>query len=109
MAVKKGGTSPTGEGRSGSSRSRTREDGPVRVWSECGVTVAVTENPPQFIRFLTGAERIAPDSSETTRKRVEAALYAELELTVDKRVKKMVRLVKAANTTLTAGRSRRRS
>ena len=108
MATTKGGTSPTGEGRSGSSRSRTKEDGPVRVWAECGVTVAVTDDPPQFVRFLTGAERTAPDSSAATRERVEAELFAELEATVDKRVKKLVRLVKAANTTSpVTGRKRR--
>ncbi len=109
MATTKGGTSPTSEGRSASSRSRVKDNGPVRVWTECGVTVAVTDDPPQFIRFLTGAERVAPDSSQATRERVEAELYAELEATVEKRVRKMVRLVKAANTTSPVTKRRRRS
>lgn len=44
------------------------QDG-VRVWSEVGITVAVTDDPPQFLKFSFGHERIAKnDSIEEIRK-----------------------------------------
>lgn len=84
----------------------------MRVWSECGVTVAVSSDPPQFIRFTTGHERIAPDDDPATIRRTERAIYADCEKIVDKRVKALIKLVEAAGETpaiSSSSRSSRRS
>lgn len=93
--------------RTSSSRvQRIRDGGPVRVWSECGVTVCVDEQTRQFIRFTTGHERIAPDDKPATIRRVEQAIYEECETIVNKRVTMLSRLVRAAATGSTSGRSK---
>jgi len=66
----------------------------VRVWSEVGLTLAVTDDPPQFIRFAFGHERIAKsDSVEEIRK--TAALVDEFnEAELERRIKKYKNLVR---------------
>ena len=97
--------------RSPSTRNEPQVGRPVRVWSECGVTVAVSSDPPQFIRFTTGHERIAPDDDPATIRRVERQIYAACEKIVDRRVKTLVKLVQeASQPAISSGtRSNRRS
>lgn len=74
-----------------------KDSNQVRVWAEAGVTLAVSENPPQFIKFSFGHERIAPNDDMETIKRYEAMCYEFCEQVVEKRVKKLKRLIKAVN------------
>lgn len=75
---------------------RTPSSGPVRVWSEATVTICVTEEPPQFVKFTTGHERMAPDDNERTIAQTEKAIYDQCESIVAARVKDLTRLVRAA-------------
>lgn len=98
--------------RAPSTRRKPRVGGPVRVWSECGVTVAVTDDPPQFIRFTTGHERVAPNDKPATVRRVEREIYEDCEKIVERRTKQLIKLVQAASTPsagLPASRRSRRS
>ncbi len=106
MPTRKEGNSSASESRTPASRVR-RTGKPVRVWAEAGVTVCVTEEPPQYIRFTTGHERIAPDDSPKTIRQVEQQIYEQCEEIVNKRVAKLMQLVKAASTGSTSGRSKR--
>jgi hypothetical protein len=64
----------------------------VRVWSEVGVTVAVTDDPPQFLRFTFGHERIAPSSTQTDIKKTEALVNEFNEFILEKRLKQYQRM-----------------
>lgn len=67
----------------------------VRVWAEVGVTVAVSEDPPQFVKFLFGHERIAPNDKPDTIERYERLCYEACESVVEKRVRKIKRMMKS--------------
>jgi hypothetical protein len=82
------------EPRSGASRV-ARTPKPVRVWAEVGVTIAVTEDPPQFIRFSFGHEKIAPNDDQETIKRYEALVYETCEAVVERRIRRLKRLVRS--------------
>jgi hypothetical protein len=66
------------------------------VWSEASVTVCVTEEPPQFVKFTTGHERIAPNDKPATIRRVERLVYEQCEAIVDERVRRLAAIVQAA-------------
>jgi hypothetical protein len=36
----------------------------VRVWSETTVTLAVTQDPPQFVKYTFGSERMVPNNAK---------------------------------------------
>lgn len=76
-----------------SPRRRGTEDG-VRVWCEAGVTLAVTDNPPQFVRFTVGMERMSPRGDADSVARTERALYRQCEKAVEARSRELVRLVR---------------
>lgn len=80
----------------GTSRSRRRPKS-VRVWGEAGITLAVTSDPPQFVRVSFGHERIAPDDSEATIKRYEKMVNDYNEDVVERRARKLVRMIKRVN------------
>lgn len=65
----------------------------VRVYVECGITLAVTEDPPQYIKYTVGAEKIAPNDTLETIQRTERQLYDQLEQIVEQRITKLQRLV----------------
>lgn len=69
----------------------------MRVWGEAGVTVAITENPPQFVKVLFGHERIAPNDDAETIKRYTALIDAYNEEIVEKQVEKYKRLALAVS------------
>lgn len=64
----------------------------VRCWSEVGVTISVTDDPPQFLRATFGHERIAKNSTQAeisrTFRLIDEANEAELEKRI-RRYKKM--------------------
>lgn len=66
----------------------------MRVYSEVGVTVAVSEDPPQFVRYTFGHERIARSDSTEEIERTERLVHEVNERMVEKRVRELVRLVK---------------
>lgn len=63
------------------------------------MTVCVTDDPPQFVKFTTGHERMAPDDDGATIARTEKQIYEQCEAIVDQRVKELTRLVRAAQAT----------
>lgn len=73
---------------------RTGSEDSVRVWCEAGVTLAVTDNPPQFVRFTVGMERMSPRSDADSVARAERALYRQCEEIVETRVRALARLVR---------------
>jgi hypothetical protein len=79
----------------GTARGRTpRSDRAVRIYVEAGITMAVTDDPPQFVRFTFGQERIVPNDSEETIARYERIAYEACEAIVDRRVRRIARLIK---------------
>jgi hypothetical protein len=79
----------------GTARGRTpRSDRAVRIYVEAGITMAVTDDPPQFVRFTFGQERIAPDDSEETVARYERIAYEACEAVVERRVRRLARLIR---------------
>lgn len=60
------------------------------------MTVCVTEDPPQFVKFTTGHERLSPSDDEATVLETEQAIFDACEEIVAKRVAKLTRLVRAA-------------
>jgi hypothetical protein len=68
----------------------------VRVWSEVGVTIAVTDDPPQFLRFSFGHERIAKSSSQEEIRKTAALVDEFNEAELDRRLAKYRRVVKRA-------------
>lgn len=66
----------------------------VRVWSEVGVTVAVTEDPPQFLRFTFGHERIAKNGSTEEIKRTAALVDEFNEAELERRLNKYRRILR---------------
>lgn len=75
-------------------RPGSRTSGPVRVWSSASVTVAVSDDPPQFIKFEHGFEMMSPNDTDAAIKRTEAKIYATCEAIIDRRVKKLRRLIR---------------
>lgn len=70
-------------------------DGSVRVWGEVGITVAITSDPPQYVKVTFGHERIAPDSKPATLRRYEKDIDEYNEMVVDRQAKKYARMVRA--------------
>jgi hypothetical protein len=52
------------------------------------VTIAITEQPPQFVRVLFGHERIAPDDSPATLKRYRKLIDEFNEAVVAEQIEK---------------------
>lgn len=75
--------------------SRRRKS--VRVWGEVGLTVAITEDPPQYVKVLFGHERIAPNDDETTIKRYTRMVDSYNEAEVERQVEKYKRLALAVS------------
>lgn len=66
----------------------------VRVWSEVGVTIAVTDDPMQFVRFTFGHERISKNSTAKEIARTANLVDEFNEREVEKRLRKYKRLVR---------------
>lgn len=73
----------------GADKSRSRPEPGVRIWAEAGVTVAVTDSPPQFIRYSFGMERTARGQDKKSVERAEKQLYEYCEQKVAERVESM--------------------
>lgn len=97
MVVKKDTTSRGGKGTTPSSRRSLRKRTPVRVWSEASITVSVTSEPPQFIKFTHGFEMMSPSDTQEDIKRTEARIFKTCEEIVDKRARKLARIVRRMN------------
>lgn len=76
------------------SRRARKSGGPVRVWSEASVTVSVTDDPPQFIKFTHGFEAMSPSDSDEDLRRTERRIYETCEKIVDMRVRKLKRMMR---------------
>lgn len=70
----------------------------VRVWGEVSVTVAVTDDPPQYVKATFGHERIAPDDKVATLDRYQDKIDTYNEKQVEKQIKKYRRLIRRVNT-----------
>ena len=84
---------PAEQSKTAKGRRKSRA---VRVWAEVGVTLAVTQDPPQFVRFTFGHERIAPNDTQETIEKYERMVIANCEETVEKEVKRLARIVRRA-------------
>lgn len=95
--VKKETTGGQAKGRTPSSRRGLKRSTPVRVWSEASITVAVTNEPPQFIKFTHGFEMMSPSDTQEDIKKTEMRIFKACEEIVDKRARKLARIVKRMN------------
>lgn len=66
----------------------------MRSWSECSVTVAVSDDPPQFIKFTHGFEMMSPSDSTEDLRNTERHIYETCEKIVNERVRKLRRLMR---------------
>lgn len=83
-----------------------------RVWAEVGMTLPVAGDPPTFIRYSFGHERISPTDSDKDIKATEELVHSMNEAVVEKRVKRyarMIRQVQKAEGVDNRPRGRRRS
>lgn len=78
----------------GSRRHMLQEDGSVRVWSSVGITVAITDDPPQFLKLEFGHERIAKNDTTNELRRVARLIDEFNEAEIEKRVDQYSRLIK---------------
>jgi hypothetical protein len=83
--------------RSAGSRSRQDSNGAIRVWSEVSVTLAVTDDPPQFVKVTIGRETMCADNP-VAAKRAEQGLYEWVEERVATRSEQLVASVMEAST-----------
>lgn len=77
----------------GADKSSSRPRRRPMVWSEAGVTIAVTDSPPQFVRFSFGAEMQARGSSKKDLDEAEAKLFAYCEGVVAERSEELAEMV----------------
>lgn len=68
----------------------------MRVWGEVSITVAVTDDPPQFIKVTHGHERLAKSDSEADILRAERQIHELASKVVERRAKQLRRLVHQA-------------
>jgi hypothetical protein len=61
------------------------------------VTLCVTEDPPQFLKFTVGRETLCNDSTAAATD-AERLIYEWCERVVEKRVRGLQRLIAAAQT-----------
>lgn len=66
----------------------------VRVWSEVGVTIAVSDDPPQFLRYTFGHERIAKNSTQEEIRKTARLIDEFNEAELDRRIGKFSRLLR---------------
>lgn len=76
-------------------RKRKVADGEsVRVWSEVGVTVAVSDDPPQFLRFTFGHERLAKNGTQEEIRKTANLVDEFNEAELERRIQKYKRLIR---------------
>lgn len=66
----------------------------VRVWSEVGVTIAVSDDPPQFLRYTFGHERLAKNSTQEEIRKTARLVDEFNEAELDRRIGKYARLLR---------------
>jgi hypothetical protein len=89
-----GATSEPARGRSTTRRASERNG--VRVWGEVSITIAITDDPPQFVKVTFGHERISPSDTLADLQRTERTINEFNERTVNRRAEHYKRLAKAA-------------
>lgn len=82
-----------GEGSS-TTRASSAKSSSVRVYVECGVTIAVTDDPPQYVKVTIGQERIAANGTNEAVERAERMAYQSCEALIEKRVVTLTRMVR---------------
>lgn len=65
----------------------------IKIGAEVGVTLQVDEF--QFVRFSYHSERIAPNDDPSTIKKYEQMLFAHCEEVVEKRAKRLKRMIRS--------------
>lgn len=78
----------------GARRAPSRPDGAVRVWSSVGITVAITDDPPQFLKLEFGHERLAKSDTTEELRRVARLIDEFNEAEIEKRVEQYTRLIR---------------
>lgn len=81
------------EGSSATRRSSAKASS-VRVYVECGVTIAVTDDPPQYVKITIGQERIAANGTNEAVERAERMAYSSCEELIEKRLVTLTRMAR---------------
>jgi predicted RNA-binding protein with PIN domain len=63
------------------------------VWGEASITVAVTDDPPQFVKVTFGHERLASNDSEQEILKTERQIHATNSKVVERRARELRQLV----------------
>jgi hypothetical protein len=64
------------------------------VWGEVCITVAITEDPPQFVKVTFGHERMSKDDDVSIRN-TERRIHRMNEEVVSRRSEQLARLVRS--------------
>lgn len=95
MARKNSGIDPAAK-ETGTDKQRRLRRGSAGmfVYSEASVTICVDPTHNEFLKFTFGHERLSPSDSEADLKRTEAAAWKFNEAVIDKRARKIQRLIR---------------
>lgn len=102
-STKKAETRSAGHQRNSTAARRNTSDQAksgkaVNVWGEVSITVAITDDPPQFIKVTFGHERVAPSDDDETISRYERRIHRKNEEVVERRAEQLKRLVERIQT-----------
>lgn len=90
MATERKSQKTTGE-----RRNPAPDDEAVRVWSSAGITVAITEHPPQFLKLEFGHERLAKNDTQAEIKRTARLIDEFNKEELERRMGEYKRLIEA--------------
>lgn len=66
------------------------------MWGEVSITIAITDDPPQFVKVTFGHERISPSDTLEDIQRTERRINEFNERMVSRRAEQYKRLASAA-------------
>lgn len=72
-----------------------KQNTPAPVWSECGLTIPIGEDPYSYVKVSFGFEKLSPSDSMEDIERTERQIYRKCEEIVEKRARRLARLSKA--------------
>lgn len=78
-----------------SHRSPTPRTGSVRVWGECSLTLAITDDPPQFLKVTFGHERLAKNDTQAEIRKTAALIDEFNEAEIARRIEQYRQLIEA--------------
>lgn len=79
--------------KEGGAKAKTKSK-QVRVYVEAGVTLCVSEDPPQYLKYTFGQERLAASDDAKSIAKAEALAFESCEAMIEKRTKKLSHLIR---------------